>query len=65
MCLNITIEDMNWLWHMRLHVNFDSLSELAKKNMVSGLSHISKPKKTCEVYTLGKTHRNPFPLNKS
>lgn len=63
MCLNTTI-DMNWLWQWGFN-NFDSLSELPERKMVLGLAYISKPKKVCEVCTLGKKHRKPFPLRKS
>jgi len=61
-CFSSTIDDDNWLWHLRFgHLNFDSLNLLARKNMVSGLPVIDVPKNICETCVLGKKHRDPFP----
>nr|KYP39567.1 Retrovirus-related Pol polyprotein from transposon TNT 1-94 [Cajanus cajan] len=64
MCFASAVFDVNWLWHLRFgHLNFGSLSQLAKKEMVIGLPHIEKSDATCESCMLGKQARNPFKVH--
>ncbi len=59
-----TIDETAEVWHQRLgHLNNNSVSQLKKKGMVTGIncttSHHAEDK--CEGCVLGKSHRNPFP----
>ncbi|OMO54668.1 Zinc finger, CCHC-type [Corchorus capsularis] len=50
------------LWHKRLgHVNYKSLQEMKKKNLVENLPMISQCSSICEVCEYGKQSRLPFP----
>jgi len=40
-CLNAIVSNESWLWHLRFgHLNFQSLENLSKRNLVNGLPHI-------------------------
>ncbi|KAK3016018.1 hypothetical protein RJ639_007337 [Escallonia herrerae] len=50
------------LWHCRYgHLNYQSLKELNKKDMVIGLPSIQSSNGACERCVYGKMHRLPFP----
>ncbi|GJT44833.1 retrovirus-related pol polyprotein from transposon TNT 1-94 [Tanacetum coccineum] len=61
---------VNWLWHKRLtHLNFKNINDLAKHNLVSGLSSLTLSKgKSCLACEKGKhlrdhsKQRDHFPL---
>ncbi|KAE8721174.1 hypothetical protein F3Y22_tig00016637pilonHSYRG00095 [Hibiscus syriacus] len=60
-CLRIDVEDKASLWHLRFgHLHHGGLKELAKKNMVYGLSDIDYEGKFCEECVLGKQSRTSF-----
>jgi len=60
-CLNATVNNESWLWHLRFgHLNFQSLENLSKRNLVNGLPHIHHPDQLCETCIFGKNHRIPF-----
>ena len=49
------------LWHLRFgHLNFQSLENLFKRNLVNGLPHIYHPDQFCEAFIFGKNHWIPF-----
>ncbi|GJY94731.1 retrovirus-related pol polyprotein from transposon TNT 1-94 [Tanacetum coccineum] len=57
-----TSESLNWVWHKRLvHLNFKTINQLAKQNLVIGLPSLfyskDKPYSSCEK---GKHHRANF-----
>ncbi|KAJ0621560.1 putative RNA-directed DNA polymerase [Helianthus annuus] len=61
-CLLANMDDENWVWHARLgHVNFKSLEELTKKNLVEGVPHIKHQTELCEGCLISKQTRKPFP----
>ena len=48
------------VWHQRLgHLNTNSIHQLTKKEMVTGMDCTIEDK--CEGCVMGKSHRNPFP----
>ncbi|KAK5819226.1 hypothetical protein PVK06_024198 [Gossypium arboreum] len=52
------------LWHKRLgHVNYKSLDQLHKLNLVEDMSKVEAKDTVCEVCQLGKQTRLPFPAN--
>ena len=60
-CLNAIMNNESWLWHLRFgHLNFQSLENLSKRNLVNGLPHIHNPDQLCETCIFGKNHRIPF-----
>ena len=55
-CLNARVNNESWLWHL----NFHSLENLSKRNLVNGLPHIHHPDQLCEACIFWKNHRIPF-----
>ncbi|KAG6488255.1 hypothetical protein ZIOFF_057014 [Zingiber officinale] len=56
-CYLIANEEISKLWHDRFgHLNFQSLKELARKNIVQGLPKIDGISEICEECQLGKQH---------
>nr|GEW15172.1 hypothetical protein [Tanacetum cinerariifolium] len=62
----------SWLWHQRLsHLNFDTINDLAKNDLVSGLPKFKYHKEhLCPSYEQGKSKRashppKPFPNSRS
>ncbi|GJX10203.1 retrovirus-related pol polyprotein from transposon TNT 1-94, partial [Tanacetum coccineum] len=55
-------ENLNWLWHKRLaHLNFKTINQLAKQNLVMGLPSLVYSKdKPCSSCEKGKHHRASF-----
>ncbi|GKE36682.1 retrovirus-related pol polyprotein from transposon TNT 1-94 [Tanacetum coccineum] len=55
-------KSLNWLWHKRLaHLNFKIINQLAKQNLVIGLSSLVYLKdKPCSLCEKGKHHRASF-----
>ncbi|GKD16105.1 retrovirus-related pol polyprotein from transposon TNT 1-94 [Tanacetum coccineum] len=55
-------ENLNWLWHKRLaHLNFKTINQLAKQNLVIGLPSLVYSKdKPCSSCEKGKHHRASF-----
>ncbi|GJT70573.1 retrovirus-related pol polyprotein from transposon TNT 1-94 [Tanacetum coccineum] len=55
-------ENLNWLWHKRLaHLNFKTINQLAKQNLVMGLPSLVYSKdKPCSSCENGKHHRASF-----
>ena len=50
------------LWHQCTgHLNYQSLYNLSKRNMVTGLPSLPLLKSPCDPCTLGKQHRTPIP----
>ncbi|GJX33581.1 retrovirus-related pol polyprotein from transposon TNT 1-94 [Tanacetum coccineum] len=49
----------SWLWHRRLnHLNFGTINDLAKKDMVRGLPRLKfKKDHLCSAYQLGKSKK--------
>ncbi|KAA3481749.1 pleiotropic drug resistance protein 3-like [Gossypium australe] len=61
-----TILDESKLWHKRLgHVNYKSLTQLTKEDMVENFTNSVEKEDVCEVCHLGKQARLPFPSNKA
>ncbi|GJX06047.1 retrovirus-related pol polyprotein from transposon TNT 1-94 [Tanacetum coccineum] len=58
---------VNWLWHKRLsHLNFKNINNLAKHNLVSGLSSLTFSKdKNCSACEKEKHHRASFKTKRS
>ncbi|GJU35609.1 retrovirus-related pol polyprotein from transposon TNT 1-94 [Tanacetum coccineum] len=54
---------ISWLWHQRLsHLNFDTINDLAKNNLVTGLLKFKYYKKhLCSLYEEGKTKKASHP----
>ncbi|GJS03645.1 retrovirus-related pol polyprotein from transposon TNT 1-94 [Tanacetum coccineum] len=54
----------SWLWHHRLnHMNFETLNELARKDLVRGLPKLNYEKKhLCPSCQLGKSKKSSHPL---
>lgn len=60
-CLNVVINDKNWLWHMRLgHLHFKGLKLLLKENMLKRLLYLVHPNEVCECRIIGKNARTNF-----
>ncbi|GJS76764.1 retrovirus-related pol polyprotein from transposon TNT 1-94 [Tanacetum coccineum] len=55
-------KNLNWLWHKRLaHLNFKTINQLAKQNLVIGLPSLVYSKdKSCSSCEKGKHHRVGF-----
>nr|GEV43200.1 retrovirus-related Pol polyprotein from transposon TNT 1-94 [Tanacetum cinerariifolium] len=65
-CLRSDLTDKESVWHLRLgHLHFNGLKELAKKNMVHGVSNLNYDDHLCEDCVLGKQTRSSFPRNAS
>jgi hypothetical protein len=61
-CLTAKMDDQAWLWHARYgHLNFRSLRDLGRKEMVEGIPLIQHGEQVCDGCALGKHHRAPFP----
>ena len=61
-CLLTKINEEPWRWHARLgHINFKTIRNMAKLEMVRGLPEINEEKKLCESCLVGKQTRNSFP----
>ncbi|GJS09642.1 retrovirus-related pol polyprotein from transposon TNT 1-94 [Tanacetum coccineum] len=58
---------VNWLWQKRLsHLNFKTINNLSKYNIVSGLPSLTFLKdKNCSACEKGKHHRETFKTKKS
>ncbi|GJZ94042.1 retrovirus-related pol polyprotein from transposon TNT 1-94 [Tanacetum coccineum] len=58
---------VNWLWHKRLsHLNFKTINNLSKHNLVSGLPSLTFSKdKNCSTCEKGKHHRATFKTKRS
>nr|GEV18102.1 retrovirus-related Pol polyprotein from transposon TNT 1-94 [Tanacetum cinerariifolium] len=58
---------VNWLWNKRLfHLNFKTINNLSKYNLVSGLPSLTFSKdKNCSVCEKGKHHRETFKTKRS
>jgi len=54
----------SWLWHRRLnHLNFGTLNELARKDLVRGLPRLKYEKEhLCQSCQLGKSKKSSHPL---
>jgi hypothetical protein len=61
-CLLTKLHDDAWKWHARFgHLNFRSLRDLGRKQMVSGMPIVDRVEQVCDGCVLGKLHRAPFP----
>ncbi|KAK9063254.1 hypothetical protein SSX86_017124 [Deinandra increscens subsp. villosa] len=61
-CFLTGISSNEWLWHGRLgHVNFQSLENLYRKELVLGLPHIGQINQVCDSCMAGKQVREKFP----
>lgn len=50
------------LWHKRMaHLNYQSLYNLSRQDLVTGLPLLKNIQKTCEACILGKQHIHPIP----
>lgn len=59
--LETTTSRDEWPWHYRLdHLNFDEISKLKRKNMVSSFPKIDIPSEVCEECVQIKQHKNSF-----
>ncbi|KAG8501714.1 hypothetical protein CXB51_004760 [Gossypium anomalum] len=59
-----SLADDAGLWHRRFgHVNYKSLDQLHKLNLVEDMSKVEPKDTVCEVCQLGKQTRLPFPTN--
>ncbi|GJY70658.1 retrovirus-related pol polyprotein from transposon TNT 1-94 [Tanacetum coccineum] len=61
-------KNKSWLWHRRLnHLNFDTINNLARKDLVRGLPRLKFEKDhLCSAYQLGKSKKHthkPKPVN--
>ncbi|GJX43040.1 retrovirus-related pol polyprotein from transposon TNT 1-94 [Tanacetum coccineum] len=54
---------MSWLWHQRLsHLNFDTINDLAKNDLVTGLPKFKYHKEhLCSLYEQGKSKKASHP----
>ncbi|KAJ9551622.1 hypothetical protein OSB04_015667 [Centaurea solstitialis] len=60
-CLHSRLGDQEWLWHARLgHANFDTISNMSKKDLVTGLPTITGTNQLCESCLVGKQTRRSF-----
>lgn len=65
-CLLMKHDDAAWQWHARFgHLNFRSLRDLGRKEMVEGMPVVDHVEQVCDGCTLGKQHRAPFPQSSS
>ncbi|GKB34658.1 retrovirus-related pol polyprotein from transposon TNT 1-94 [Tanacetum coccineum] len=61
-------ENLNWLWYKKLpHLNFKTINQLAKQNLVIGLPSLvyskDKPCSSCEKSIIVKRHlKNPYEI---
>ena len=56
--LRASVTESTWLWHKRYgHLNFQSLRDLQRLEMVQGLPKLHGGKEVCEWCVLGKHHR--------
>lgn len=61
-CLLSKSDEVSWLWHSRLgHVNFQAMSLMSRKDMVTGFPRISQPKGVCNGCLMAKQTRKPIP----
>jgi hypothetical protein len=61
-CFLMKQDDLSWRWHARFgHLNFRSLRDLGRKEMVVGMPIVDHVEQVCDGCTLGKQHRAPFP----
>ncbi|GJW89013.1 retrovirus-related pol polyprotein from transposon TNT 1-94 [Tanacetum coccineum] len=58
-------KNKSWLWHRRLnHLNFSTINELARKNLVRGLPRLKYEKDhLCSACQLGKSKKHNHPSN--
>ena len=60
-CLTAAVKNEDWVWHLRYgHLNFRSLNQLSKANIVHGLPIINLPNMMCEAYIMSKQHKRSF-----
>nr|KYP41492.1 Retrovirus-related Pol polyprotein from transposon TNT 1-94 [Cajanus cajan] len=60
-CLQVNMEDKEWLWHLQFgYLHYSGLKELEKKKMVYGLPNMDYIKKFCEGCVFGKQARTNF-----
>ena len=65
-CLLTKLDDEAWKWHARFgHLNFRSLRDLGRKEMVSGMPVVERVEQVCDGCALGKQHKAPFPAASS
>ena len=65
-CFHGLVKIESWKWHLHLgHLNFSGLKLLSTSSMVHELPSIEKLEYVCEVCTLGKQQRSPFPSGRS
>lgn len=49
-CLKSSTDEISWMWHRRYaHLNFRSLNQNEKQNIVKGLSLVSETKGVCDA----------------
>jgi hypothetical protein len=61
-CLLTKMDDNAWKWHARFgHLNFRSLRDLGRKEMVFGMPIVDRVEQVCDGCVLGKQHRTPIP----
>lgn len=66
MCLLTKTEEISWTWHARLgHVNFQAMSLMQEKDMVTGIPKLVQPKQVCSGCLMAKQTRKPFPSQSS
>ncbi|GJV97764.1 retrovirus-related pol polyprotein from transposon TNT 1-94 [Tanacetum coccineum] len=60
-------KNFNWLWHKRLaHLNFKTINQLAKQNLVIGFTSLVYSKdKPCSSCEKGKHHRASFKIKQA
>jgi hypothetical protein len=60
-CLLMKLNDTAWKRHARYgHLNFRTLRELGKRQMVVGMPVVDRVEQVCDGCTLRKQHRTPF-----
>lgn len=60
--LHSWLSNEGWLWHARLgHTNFDTITTVSKKELVTGLPQIMGSNQLCESCLVGKQTQKPFP----
>jgi hypothetical protein len=65
-CLLSKLDDDAWKWHARFgHLNFRSLRDLGRKEMVSGLPIVERVEQVCDGCVIGKQQRVPFQVSVS
>jgi len=61
-CLHSRLNDQGWLWHARLgHANFDTITMMTKRRLVTGLPLITGGNQLCESCLVGKHSRKSCP----